>query len=105
MEQPKKKVLLTAKRVKEVADSLEKEYSNKKTFGTIQKRIAEPRIKKGEGEKQAFVYEKSNIGRGPTNNERLAIAEKSLESASKDSANAARYRKLAEAAKRAKINR
>lgn len=93
MQQPSKK--LTPQRTLEIADSLNKEYSNKKTFGIIQKRIAEPRIKKGEGEKQAFVYEKSNIGRGPTNNERLAIAKKSLEAASKDSANAAKYRSLA----------
>jgi hypothetical protein len=105
MEQPKKKVLLTAKRVKEVADSLEKEYSDKKILGNIQKNIAEAFIKKGEGEKQAFVYPNSNIGTGPTNNQRMEIAKKSLEAASRDSANAARYRKLADAAKRAKINR
>jgi hypothetical protein len=93
MQQPAKK--LTPQRTLEVADSLAKEYRDKKIFGTIQKNIAEPRIKKGEGEKQAFVYQNSNIGTGPTNNQRMEIAKKSLEAASKDSANAARYRALA----------
>jgi hypothetical protein len=75
MEQPKKKVLLTAKRVNEVADSLDKESYNKSVGARFAEKTGYPSIAKEE-------YERSDI----------------------DKKNAARYRKLAEAAKRAKIN-
>jgi hypothetical protein len=93
---PKKK-LLTPKRVNEIADSLDKEAVRKIKFAAPQKRIAEAGIKKGEGDKQGAFYPNSNIGIGPTYNERREIAKDALSSAAKDEANASRYRKLAQA--------
>ena len=105
MQQPPKKKLLTLERVNELADSLDKEAIRKIKFAAPQKRIAEAGIKKGEGDKQGVFYANSTIGIGPTYNERMKIAKDALSSADKDKANASRYRKLAEAAKRAKINK
>jgi len=105
MQIPPKKKLLTPERVNEVADSLDKEAVRKIKFAAPQKRIAEAGIKKGEGDKQGAFYPNSTIGTGPSYNERMKIAKDALSSAAKDEANASRYRKLAEAAKRAKINK
>jgi len=105
MQIPPKKKLLTPERVNEVADSLDKEAVRKIKFAAPQKRIAEAGIKKGEGDKQGAFYPNSTIGTGPSYNERMKIAKEALSSAAKDEANASRYRKLAEAAKRAKINK
>jgi len=97
MDQKPKKKLLTPKRVNEVADSLDKEANKKMRFAVPQKRMAEAGIKKGEGDKQGAFYPNSNIGTGPTYNERMKIAKDALSSAAKDEANASRYRKLAQA--------
>jgi len=105
MQIPPKKKLLTPERVNEVADSLDKEAVRKIKFAAPQKRIAEAGIKKGEGDKQGAFYPNSTIGTGPSYNERMKIAKDALSSAAKDEANTSRYRKLAEAAKRAKINK
>jgi hypothetical protein len=95
MQQPPKKKLLTLERVNELADSLDKEAIRKIKFAAPQKRIAEAGIKKGKGDKQGVFYANSTIGIGPTYNERMKIAEKAKKEASVDSANAARYRRLA----------
>jgi hypothetical protein len=105
MQIPPKKKLLTPERVNEIADSLMDSANRKKKLAYEQKSISEARVKKGDGDKQAFVYPNSNIGTGPTNNQRMKIAKDALGSAIKDQENASRYRKLAEAAKKAKINR
>jgi hypothetical protein len=102
MDQKPKKKLLTPKRVNEVADSLDKEANKKMRFAVPQKRMAEAGIKKGEGDKQGAFYPNSNIGTGPTYNERMKIAKDALSSAAKDEANASRYRKLAQMAKNKK---
>jgi hypothetical protein len=102
MDQKPKKKLLTPKRVNEVADSLDKEANKKMRFAVPQKRMAEAGIKKGEGDKQGAFYPNSNIGTGPTYNERMKIAKDALSSAAKDEANASRYRKLALMAKNKK---
>lgn len=107
MQTPKKK-LLTPERVNEVADSLDKEAVRKIKFAAPQKEIAEAGIKKGNGDKQVtFIVEtgkgKMPQGSGPTYNERMKIANDALSSAAKDEANASRYRRLAEAARKAKI--
>ena len=94
MQQPPKKKL-TPERVNEVADSLMDLSNRKKKLAYEQKSIGEAGIKKGNGEKQAFVYPNSNIGTGPTYNQRIKIAEKAKKEATIDSTNAARYRKLA----------
>ena len=105
MQIPPKKKLLTPERVNQVADSLDKEAVRKMKFAVPQKRMAEAGIKKGEGDKQGVFYQNSTIGTGPTYNQRMKIAKETLSSAEKDKANAFRYRKLAEAAKKAKINK
>ena len=100
MAQPPKKTLLTPKRVMEVSDSLNKESIRKTKFAIPQKKIAEAGIKKGEGNKQITLIVETGRGKmpqgiGPTYNERMKIAKDALSSASKDSANAARYKSLA----------
>jgi hypothetical protein len=100
MQQPPKKKMLTPERVNEVADSLMDSANRKKKLAYEQKSISEERVKKGDGDKQVtFIVEtgkgKMPQGTGPTYNERMKIAEKAKKEASVDSANAARYRRLA----------
>ena len=94
-EAEKKKKLLTPERTIEIADSLMDSANRKKKLSYEQKRIGEAGIKKGNGDKQAFFYSNSNIGTGPTYNQRMEIAEKAKKEATTDSANAVRYKSLA----------
>jgi hypothetical protein len=80
MQIPPKKKLLTPKRVNEIADSLDKEAFNK--FNAARIRIKGESRK--EGDKLSDELNKSRM---------------------QDKANASRYRRLAEAAIKAKINK
>lgn len=98
-QQPPKKTLLTPERTMEVADSLSKKSNEKKVFYGVQKNIAEKAMKKGDGDTpMGTVWEGVGVGipkKIPSAKERLGMANEGLKSASKDSANAARYRSLA----------
>lgn len=110
MEQPKKKVLLTPKRVNEIADSLSESGNRNLKTGTSQKKyIGKPvdsllKTKWGELAKKGSY---STDEKGNLMDSKIwgTTADEKIESGKKDLENAARYRKLAEAAKRAKINR
>jgi len=97
--QPPKKTLLTPERTMEVADSLSKKSNEKKAFYGIQKNIAERAMKKGGGDTpMGTVWKGAGVGtpkKIPSAKERLGLANEGLKSASKDSANAARYKSLA----------
>lgn len=89
---PKKKKLLTPKRVNEIADSLEKESIEKKKLANQQKSIGDATVKNKVADKEIYV----GAGKSLSGNDRLKIAEEARKSATIDSANAARYRRLAQ---------
>lgn len=99
MAQPPKKTLLTPERTMEVADSLSKKSNEKKAFYDVQKNIAEKAIEKGSGDApMGTVWKGVGVGtpnKIPSAKERLEMANEGLKSASKDSANAAKYKSLA----------
>lgn len=92
---------LTPARTRQVADSLEKESNSKKDFYSEQKRMANAAIKNKAGDKElgsTYGFGWKSAEKIPTGNERLKKANEQLKSASTDSANAARYRALADKA-------
>lgn len=91
--QPVKK--LTPERTLEVADSLMKESYAKKGLGNMNRKIAEAFIKKGKGNERMATPKLGAYQQGISAYERLEKSKKDLEESTKDSSNAARYRKLA----------
>lgn len=86
---------LSVGRTRQVADSLMKESKSKKDAAYQQRSIGQAAIKNKVGDKQVVVdnYNSTLSGR-----DRLKIADKYSKEASSDSANAMKYRKLADKA-------
>jgi hypothetical protein len=92
---------ITAKRAYEVADSLDKESIAKKKLAYQQKAIGEATVKNKVADKQVSVSNSKDMstwGKTLSGNDRLKIAKKAKQEATTDSANAARYRALADKA-------
>jgi hypothetical protein len=98
MQQPPKKGLLSPKRVMEIADSLDKKSIAKKKTAYEQRLIGNTTVKNKVADNEVEV---DKWGSTLSGNDRLKIADKYFKEASSDSANAARYRSLAENAMKA----
>lgn len=102
--QPPKKGLLSPKRVMEIADSLDEESIAKKKLAYQQRSIGEATVRNKVADKQISVSNANDIstwGKTLSGNDRLKIADKAKKEAKADSANASRYRSLAENAMKA----